>query len=53
GDNSDVIEVPKGFITDHATIPRIFWILLPPDGRYAKAAIIHEIASWDMFTISN
>ncbi|EDU8189745.1 DUF1353 domain-containing protein [Salmonella enterica subsp. diarizonae] len=41
-DNSDVIEVPAGFITDLATIPRIFWILLPPDGKYAKAAIIHD-----------
>ncbi|WP_080206390.1 DUF1353 domain-containing protein [Salmonella enterica] len=41
-DESDVIDVPAGFITDLATIPRIFWILLPPDGKYAKAAIIHD-----------
>ncbi|MGG5931286.1 DUF1353 domain-containing protein [Salmonella enterica] len=41
-DNSDIIEVPAGFITDLATIPRIFWILLLPDGKYAKAAIIHD-----------
>ncbi|EKH1093474.1 DUF1353 domain-containing protein [Salmonella enterica] len=41
-DSSDVIEVPAGFITDLATVPRIFWILLPPDGKYAKAAIIHD-----------
>ncbi|HFE7524033.1 TPA: DUF1353 domain-containing protein [Salmonella enterica subsp. enterica serovar Newport] len=41
-DNSDVIEVPAGFITDLATIPRIFWSLMPPDGKYAKAAIIHD-----------
>ncbi|EAP2902404.1 DUF1353 domain-containing protein [Salmonella enterica subsp. enterica serovar Chester] len=41
-DYSDVIEVPAGFITDLATIPRIFWSLMPPDGRYAKAAIIHD-----------
>ncbi|EBI4650781.1 DUF1353 domain-containing protein [Salmonella enterica subsp. enterica serovar Oranienburg] len=41
-DESDVIEVPAGFITDLATVPRIFWILLPPDGKYAKAAIIHD-----------
>ncbi|EAO2871951.1 DUF1353 domain-containing protein [Salmonella enterica] len=41
-DNSDVIEVPAGFITDLATVPRIFWIMLPPDGKYAKAAIIHD-----------
>lgn len=41
-DESDVIEVPTGFITDLATIPRIFWSLMPPDWRYAKAAIIHD-----------
>ncbi|EBE6564301.1 DUF1353 domain-containing protein, partial [Salmonella enterica] len=23
-------------------IPRIFWTILPPDGKYAKAAIIHD-----------
>ncbi|EOG5721796.1 DUF1353 domain-containing protein, partial [Salmonella enterica] len=41
-DNSDIISVPAGFITDLATIPRIFWTILPPDGKYAKAAIIHD-----------
>lgn len=41
-DNSDIISVPAGFVTDLATIPRIFWTLLPPDGKYAKAAIIHD-----------
>ncbi|EBD4871246.1 DUF1353 domain-containing protein [Salmonella enterica subsp. enterica serovar Poona] len=41
-DNSDVISVPAGFITDLASVPRIFWTLLPPDGKYANAAIIHD-----------
>ncbi|EDV9907329.1 DUF1353 domain-containing protein [Salmonella enterica subsp. enterica] len=41
-DESDVIEVPAGFVTDLASVPRIFWTLLPPDGKYAKAAIIHD-----------
>ncbi|HAG2581977.1 TPA: DUF1353 domain-containing protein [Salmonella enterica] len=41
-DNSDVISVPAGFVTDLASVPRIFWTLLPPDGKYAKAAIIHD-----------
>ncbi|HAE9564325.1 TPA_asm: DUF1353 domain-containing protein [Salmonella enterica subsp. enterica serovar Montevideo] len=40
--NSDIISVPAGFITDLATIPRIFRALLPPDGKYTKAAIIHD-----------
>ncbi|ECB2272091.1 DUF1353 domain-containing protein, partial [Salmonella enterica subsp. enterica serovar Newport] len=41
-DNSDVISVPAGFITDLASVPRIFWTFMPPDGKYAKAAIIHD-----------
>ncbi|EDQ6553546.1 DUF1353 domain-containing protein [Salmonella enterica subsp. enterica] len=41
-DNSDIISVPAGFVTDLASVPRIFWALLPPDGKYAKAAIIHD-----------
>lgn len=41
-DNSDVIDVPAGFLTDLARVPRFLWMLLPPDGKYAKAAIIHD-----------
>lgn len=37
-----IISVPAGFITDFASIPRIFWTILPPWGRYGKAAIIHD-----------
>lgn len=38
----DEILVPKGYITDLTTVPRIFWVLFPPHGNYAKAAIIHD-----------
>ncbi|EBG1926342.1 DUF1353 domain-containing protein [Salmonella enterica] len=41
-DSSDVISVPAGFVTDLATVPRVFWSVMPPDGKYAKAAIIHD-----------
>lgn len=41
-DSDEVIIVPEGFITDFASIPRIFWSILPPHGRYAKAAVIHD-----------
>lgn len=37
-----VIRVPKGFKTDLASIPRIFWAILPPHGYYGKAAVIHD-----------
>lgn len=36
--------VPEGFITDGASIPRIFWSLagLKPDGLYRAAALVHD-----------
>ena len=39
--------VPAGFITDFASIPRIFWSALRPDGEYAYAAIIHDYLYWE------
>ncbi len=42
GENLESITVPSGFPTDLASIPRIGWFLLPPDGPWVKAAIIHD-----------
>lgn len=39
---TDSITVPPGFVTDLASIPRFAWIILPPDGPWAKAAVIHD-----------
>ena len=36
------IKVPKGFVTDFASVPRIFWWLFPPWGKYGKAAVVHD-----------
>jgi hypothetical protein len=36
------LTVPKGFITDFASTPQLFWNILPPWGRYGKAAVIHD-----------
>lgn len=37
-----IITVPRGFTTDFASVPRIFWNILPPFGKYGNAAIIHD-----------
>lgn len=34
--------VPTGFVTDGASVPRIFWNLFPPSGSYFPAAIVHD-----------
>lgn len=38
----DLITVPPGFTTDLASIPSVVWPLLPPDGPWLKAAVIHD-----------
>jgi hypothetical protein len=36
------IVVPKGFVTDFASTPRILWRVFPPWGPYRKAAVVHD-----------
>jgi hypothetical protein len=40
------IEVPVGFVTDFASIPRAFYSLLSPTGQYTWAAVIHDYLYW-------
>lgn len=40
------VEVPRGFTTDLASVPRVFWSIFPPTGRYAYAAIVHDYLYW-------
>jgi len=37
-----MIEVHKLFETDGASVPRIFWALLPTWGKYSRAAVVHD-----------
>lgn len=41
------VQVPVGFVTDFASVPRLFWSALRPDGLYAYAAIIHDYLYWE------
>jgi hypothetical protein len=36
------IEVPAGFVTDFASIPRPLWAVIPPRGKYNRPAIVHD-----------
>lgn len=47
GKSSITIQVPKGFVTDFASIPQVLWSFgLSPNGPYSKAAIIHDYLYW-------
>ena len=36
------IRIPKGFYTDGASVPRIFWNIFSPFGSYFSAALVHD-----------
>lgn len=36
------IRIPAGFLTDFASVPKVLWNLMPPTGRYGKAAVVHD-----------
>jgi hypothetical protein len=40
------VSVPVGFVTDFASIPRLFWSALRPDGEYTYPAIVHDYLYW-------
>lgn len=37
------VTVPRGYLTDGASVPRIAWSIIPPWGPYGAAAIVHDI----------
>lgn len=41
-DAGEVIEVPAGFETDLASIPRLLHWMIPVNGKHRAAAIIHD-----------
>ena len=41
-ESGDIIDVPWGFCTDFASVPRAFWIIFPPDGEYTQAPVLHD-----------
>ena len=47
GSTNEKIVVPKGFVTDFASIPQGLWSLgLSPQGQYSRAAVIHDYLYW-------
>lgn len=36
------ILVPEGYVTDFASVPRVFWTFFPPSSDYTKAAVVHD-----------
>jgi hypothetical protein len=40
--SGDIFQIEPDFPTDLASVPRLFWGLLPPSGAYERAAVLHD-----------
>jgi hypothetical protein len=41
------VDVPRGFVTDLASVPSYMWAILQRTGRYGNAAIYHDWLYWE------
>jgi hypothetical protein len=41
--NGEAVTMPAGMQTDLASIPRLLWPILPPDGPWGEAALPHDL----------
>jgi len=46
-DSNQEIAVPAGFVSDFASVPRIFYAIYTPTGRYQWAAVVHDYLYWE------
>lgn len=37
-----ITKVPKGFVSDFASVPQILQFLIPKIGKYSKPAVLHD-----------
>jgi len=41
-DSNDIITVEEGFVTNFASVPRVFWPILSPVDSHGKAGVVHD-----------
>ncbi|MEA3346671.1 MAG: DUF1353 domain-containing protein [Candidatus Auribacterota bacterium] len=44
--SGETIKVSVGFVTDFASVPRVFWWIFPKWGKYGNATVIHDYLYW-------
>ena len=47
--SNEIIKVPKGFITNFASVPRALWWLVSPIDNHAKAAVVHDFCYYSKY----
>lgn len=40
--NGEELAIHAGFVSDLASVPRLFWPIVPPYGKHLEAAMLHD-----------
>lgn len=44
------VQVPRGFVTEMGSVPRVFWSVLRPESYFVYASIVHDYLYWEQRT---
>ena len=47
------VTVPAGYLTDGASVPKVFWNIIPPWGKYGQAAVVHDLLCEYLSVVQN
>lgn len=47
--SGETINIPVGFMTDFASVPRLLWGMIPRWGKYGNAAVVHDYCYWEQY----
>ena len=47
------VSIPAGYLTDGASVPKVFWNIIPPWGKYGQAAVVHDLLCEYLTVVDN
>lgn len=51
--DNEWVTIPAGYLTDGASVPQLFWNVIPPWGAYGQAAVVHDILCEYLITVKD
>lgn len=52
-DGESYVTIPAGYLTDGASVPQLFWNMIPPWGKYGQAAVVHDLLCEYLVVVRN
>lgn len=52
-DGETHVTIPAGYLTDGASVPQLFWNMIPPWGKYGQAAVVHDLLCEYLMVVRN